>query len=162
VAGTHAAAEEIPMPELVASASATVFVVCCAILCLEMTAFGVATAAVRQRRNLWLNEEDARRFSGTVADIEHRDVARLLRVHRNQLENVVPFFALGLLWVATGAPSRFGAALFIGFTVSRILHPVFYLARMGRLRTAGFTLGFGVLVILSGGLIWRSIVAALG
>jgi glutathione S-transferase len=143
------------MHELVAPAA--VFVVCCAILCLETTGFGVATAVVRRKRNIWLNEEDAQRFSGTVADIEDRDVARLLRVHRNQLENVVPFFALGLLWVATGASGRFGNVLFVGFTASRMLHPIFYLTRMGRLRTACFTLGFGTLVVLAAGLIWRSL-----
>ena len=37
-----------------------------------------ATPLLRQRRNVWLNDEDAKRFSGTVADVEHRDVARLI------------------------------------------------------------------------------------
>ncbi len=145
------------MHEWFGATSVAVFVVCCAILCVEMAACGVATAVTRQKRNIWLNEEDAQRFSGKVVDIEHRDVARLLRLHRNLLENFVPFFALGLLWVATGASTRLGNALFVAFTFSRITHPVFYLARMGRLRTASFTVGFGVLVILAGGVVWHSL-----
>jgi hypothetical protein len=47
--------------------------------------------------------------------------------------------------------------LFVGFTASRLLHSIFYLTRMGRLRTASFTLGFGTLVVLAAGLIWRSV-----
>jgi uncharacterized MAPEG superfamily protein len=134
-----------------------VFVISCSILCVEMAAFAVATALTRQKRNLWLNQEDAQRFSGDVADIEHRDVARLLRVHRNLLENFVPFFALGSLWLATGAAQGFGTALFVAFTLARIVHPIFYLARMGRLRTATFTIGVGVLLILAWGTVWSAI-----
>jgi uncharacterized MAPEG superfamily protein len=152
--------EEAPVIEWLAVKTVPVFVACCAIVCLEMEALAFATPLLRAKRNVWLNEEDAGRFSGTVADVEHRDVARLVRVHRNQLENFVPFFALGLLWIATGASSRFGVALFIAFTLARVAHPIFYLARMGRSRTAAHTLSFIVLVVLAGGVVWRLLAGA--
>jgi len=146
------------MVEWLAAGSAPVFNVCCALIVLEMAALAFATPLLRVKRNVWLNEEDAQRFSGTVADVEHRDVARVIRAHRNQLENFVPFFALGLLWIAGGTSSRVGDGLFVAFTLARIAHLVFYLARMGRLRTASHTVSFIVLLILAGGVAWRSIV----
>lgn len=138
-----------------AGGSTPVFAVCCAILVLEMEALAFATPLVRTKRNVWLNEEDATRFSGVVADVEHRDVARVVRVHRNQLENFAPFFALGLLWIACGGSTALGAALFVTFAIARTAHVAFYLARMGRLCTASHTVSFLVLVILAGGVIWQ-------
>jgi hypothetical protein len=44
-------------------------------------------------------------------------------VHRNLLENFVPFFALGSLWLATSASQGFGTALFVAFTIARISRP---------------------------------------
>src|SRR5882724_9946098 len=145
------------MHALLTIPSISVFAICCAILCLEMIAVGIATALTRQNKNIWLNEEDARRFAGSLADLEQRDVARLLRLHRNQLENFVPFFALGCLWLATGASTAWGAPLFVAFTVSRTLHAVCYLAKRGRLRTGSFTLGVIVLLALGVGVGWRAL-----
>jgi uncharacterized membrane protein YecN with MAPEG domain len=142
--------------EWIATTSATIFTACCAILGLEICGLSVATATLRQKRNVWLNEEDARRFSGTVADTEDRDVARLLRVHRNQIENCVPFFILGLLWVEAEMWSRLAVVLFLAFALSRVLHPLFYLTRRGRLRTASFTLSVVVNAILASGLLYHA------
>jgi uncharacterized MAPEG superfamily protein len=83
--------------------------------------------------------------------LEHRDVARVVRVHRNQLENFAPFFALGLLWLSSEADAGLGAALFATFALARKAHLAFYLARMGRLRTASQTVSFVVLLLLAGG-----------
>jgi uncharacterized MAPEG superfamily protein len=133
------------------------FVVCTTLLVLEMAGLAFATPLLRTTRNLWLNEEDAARFSGTIADVEHRDVARAIRAHRNLLENFASFFALGMLWIMTGQPARLGAGLFALFAVARTAHLGFYLTRRGRLRTASHTVGFLVLVILAGGLLWQAL-----
>lgn len=135
------------------------FTLATAVLCIEMLGLAFATPLLRTKRNVWLNEEDAKRFDGAVADVEHRDVGRVVRVHRNQLENFVPFFALGGLWIALGAPAGVGATLFATFTVARSAHVAFYLARKGRLRTASHTLSFLVLLALVIGVIWRVAVA---
>ena len=147
------------MTERFATGAGPVFVSCCLLVVLLMEGLAFATPLLRVKRNTWLNEEDAARFSGTVADVEHRDVARIVRAHRNQLENFVPFLALGLLWLATAAPGRFGIVLFTAFAVARFVHSIFYLARMGRLRTASHTVSFIVLAILAGGVAWRLLVA---
>jgi prostaglandin-E synthase 1 len=145
------------MVDWFAAGSARVFAVCCAILSLEMVALAFVTPLLRTKRNVWLNEEDARRFAGTVADVEHRDVARVVRAHRNQLENFAPFFALGLLWTASGASPGLGVALFATFALARTAHLAFYLAKMGRMRTASHTVSFVVLLLLAGGVVWRAV-----
>jgi prostaglandin-E synthase 1 len=145
------------MSEWFASGSGRVFVVCCVVLCLELEGLAFATPLLRVKRNVWLNDEDSKRFNGTVADVEDRDVARVVRVHRNHVENFVPFFALGLLWIATGASSRIGIALFAGFTLARVAHAIFYVMRKGRLRTAAHTVGFFILVILAVGVASRAL-----
>jgi glutathione S-transferase len=142
------------------TAAVHAFVLCTTLLVLEMAGLAFATPLLRTKRNVWLNEEDAKRFAGTVADVEDRAVARLVRVHRNSLENFAPFFALGLLWLLTGANVQLGAWLFVVFTVARTAHLCFYLVRRRRLRTASHTLAFLVLVILAGGLLWRGLVGA--
>ena len=136
--------------------SARAFALCCTIVCVEMMALAFVTPLLRTKRNRWLNEEDAKRFSGTVADCEHPDVARVVRVHGNQLESFVPFFALGLLWLTFGGRGRLGVALFAAFALARSAHIFFYLTRRGRLRTASHTLSFFVLVALAGLLAWRA------
>jgi uncharacterized MAPEG superfamily protein len=139
------------------SVATTAFVLCTALLVLEMLGLAFAIPLLRTKRNVWLNEEDAARYSGTVTDVEHRDVARVVRVHRNQVENFVPFFALGLIWVLRGDSAALGAALFALFAVARSAHVVFYLTRRGRLRTASHTVSFLVLVVLAGSLLWRAL-----
>jgi uncharacterized membrane protein YecN with MAPEG domain len=130
------------------------FVVCVALLCLEMMALAFATPLLRTKRNVWLNEEDAKRFDGAIADVEHREVARVVRVHRNQIENFVPFFALGASWIALGAWPVVGTALFVTFALARSAHVVFYFARKGRFRTASHTVSFLVLLALVVGVVW--------
>jgi uncharacterized MAPEG superfamily protein len=141
------------MHALLDSIAMQAFVLCTTLLVLEMAGLAFATPILRTTRNVWLNEEDAARFSGTLADIEHRDVARTIRAHRNLLENFASFFALGLLWILRGLPARWGAGLFALFALARTAHLGFYLTCRGRLRTASHTVGFLVLVILAGGLI---------
>ena len=126
--------------------SARAFALSCTVVCLEMLTLALVTPILRTKRNRWLNEEDAKRFSGTVADVEHPDVARVIRVHRNQPENFVPFFALGLLWLLFGGHGRLGVALFAVFALARTAHIFFYLTRRGQLRTASHTLSLIVLV----------------
>jgi uncharacterized MAPEG superfamily protein len=145
------------MSECFRGPCAVVFVASVVLLCVEMMSLAFATPLLRTKRNVWLNDEDAKRFAGTVADVEDRDVARLVRVHRSLLENFAPFFALGVAWIALGAPSRTGMGLFATFALARSAHVVFYLSRRGRLRTASHTLSFLVLLALVVGVVWAAV-----
>jgi prostaglandin-E synthase 1 len=133
-----------------------VFSVCAAVLCLKMIAVGHYTGLTRIRRKAYLNPEDAKTFSrieefGTV---EHPDVARGLRAHRNDLESTLPFLAIGLVYVLAGPPVLMAQVLLIAFTVFRCAFSVFYLRAMQPWRSATFTLGELCLLTMLVQILW--------
>ncbi|MCA9774193.1 MAG: MAPEG family protein, partial [Myxococcales bacterium] len=102
----------------------------------------------RFRTGAWLNPEDARwvgKGKPAVAE-EHPAVQRAQRAMRNDFENLIPFFVLGALYVATGA-SALGAAAYFGvFTVARVAHGVFYLNAVQPWRNFSYLAGLLVLI----------------
>ena len=109
-----------------------------------MLASAVYTGTRRQKVGGFINQEDAKTFgqSGTVAKPEEApEVARALRVQRNDLENIPLFFAIGLIYVLTGA-SSVGAAVLCGlFALARVAHTVVYLRGMQPARAICFVTG---------------------
>ncbi|MBI4955288.1 MAG: MAPEG family protein [Myxococcales bacterium] len=117
------------------------FAVAATVLALQMVALALWTGTVRTRRKVFSNPEDARLTKTELAEREHEDVRRVQRAHQNALENAVPFFAIGLLYAATG-PSQVGAlGYFVTFVAARGLHSVFYLAGKQPFRTLSFAVG---------------------
>ena len=135
-----------------------VFSVSCALLTFLLAGLSLATALRRAKVKVFTNPEDAARFPGaTVADFDHSDVARLVRVHRNVLENFVPYFALGTLWLGLGVSAGVAPWLFAVFTVSRGAHVALFLAKQSRARSVAHAIGFFVLIVLAGGVLYRMI-----
>ncbi|XP_066291823.1 microsomal glutathione S-transferase 1-like isoform X2 [Branchiostoma lanceolatum] len=99
------------------------------------------TTYTRFSRGVFANPEDVKGNKGAVARLDHPDVERVRRLHRNDLENIPAFLAVGLLYVLTG-PSP-GVALwhFRVFTAARCLHTVSYLAAVQPWRALGFIAG---------------------
>lgn len=56
----------------------------------------------------------------------HEDVERCRRAHLNDLENVIPFIIIGLLFILTEPNVKVGAWLFRIVGIVRILHSIFY------------------------------------
>lgn len=54
------------------------------------------------------------------------EVERVRRAHRNDLENVLPFFVIGLLYVLTNPAENLAINLFRGFAISRLVHSFVY------------------------------------
>lgn len=129
------------------------YAVCSAIVALQLLALALWTGTVRVMRKKWVNPEDARFNKGENVEVDHPDVARVKRAHTNLLENAVPFFVVGLLYVLTGADEAGAQAYFFTFTGARLLHTVFYLGGLQPFRTLSFgvgvlaTIGMGVQVI---------------
>jgi len=112
------------MPQMMNDAAFRAYAIACSILVLKMAAAGILTAATRSRVKQFLNPEDARVLGGADVTQEHPDVMRMLRMHRNDLENILPFFTVGLIFVLMGA-SAFGAQVyFYTFTAARIVHTI--------------------------------------
>lgn len=117
------------------------YALCVIVLILKMNATGIFTAMTRARLKVALNAEDAARFGAQLTTAEHPDVDRVLRAHRNDLENIPSFFLLGLIAVMVGAPVLGMQITFIAFTAARVVHTVSYVKAMQPWRSMSFGIG---------------------
>ncbi|CAL8277986.1 unnamed protein product [Gadus morhua 'NCC'] len=87
------------------------------------------TAYYRFTRGAFSNEEDVRGKSEEQKKRllrNHPDVDRVRRCHQNDLENVVPFVLVGLLYSLTGPDAATAITYFRVFAASRLCHTVAY------------------------------------
>jgi uncharacterized MAPEG superfamily protein len=111
------------------------------LIAFQLLLLGGYTGAVRNRVKKTLNAEDVTTLKQEGVEVEHPDVQRTQRAHRNAIESAVPFFAVGLLYALSG-PSTLGAqAYFFTFLAARVLHSIFYLAGKQPFRTISFAIG---------------------
>jgi glutathione S-transferase len=69
-------------------------------------------------------------------------VDRSRRMHRNDLENIPAFLAIGLAFVTTDPTALLATLLFYGFVIARLLHAVAYATKQSHeIRAALYTLG---------------------
>jgi prostaglandin-E synthase 1 len=129
------------MPPFVDDPAFRLYALCSIILGLKMYAIGVYTGRVRSRRGYLLNAEDARGSKRKVSTTEHPEVERVLRAHRNDLENIPMFWALGLIAVFSQAPLLGLQIAFIAFTVGRLVHSYAYVNELSPWRGLGFGVG---------------------
>ena len=147
--------------ELTSNPVFTVFAVCAAVLCLKMIVVGHYTGLTRIRRAVYLNPEDAKAFSKIeeFTTVEHPDVERGLRAHRNDLESTLPFLAIGLVYVLVGPPVLLAKVLLITFTAMRCVFSFFYLRALQPWRSASFTVAELCLLIMLGQILWWGLVS---
>jgi prostaglandin-E synthase 1 len=127
------------------------YAICSSILALQALFLGAKTAATRARHKGFLNPEDGKVSFADAAFVdgrEHPDTARVQRAHRNLLEALPLFYALGLIYVLAGAPTLGATICFLGFTLARVLHTVAYLNALQPWRTIFFALGMLSLVAM--------------
>ena len=73
-------------------------------------------------------------------------MAHALRTQRNDGEDIPLFFAIGLIYVLSGA-SAFGAAVYCWtFTVARVLHTLAYTHHLQPWRALSYGLGYACIV----------------
>ncbi|XP_004592649.1 microsomal glutathione S-transferase 1 [Ochotona princeps] len=115
----------------------------------KMMFMSTATAFYRLTRKVFANPEDCASFGkGENAKKFLRTddrVERVRRAHLNDLENIVPFLGIGLLYSLSG-PDPFTAILhFRIFVGARIYHTISYLLPLPQPnRALSFFAGFGV------------------
>ncbi|NXC03358.1 MGST1 transferase, partial [Orthonyx spaldingii] len=102
-----------------------------AIVLLKMMLMSLITAYFRMTRKAFANPEDtaafgkgesAKKYLRTDADVE-----RVRRGHLNDLENIVPFVGIGLLYALSSPELSMALLHFRIFTGARILHTFAYL-----------------------------------
>ena len=136
------------------------YAICVSILAFKMLLSAFYTGSRRQRHQTYINAEDARTFGRqgtTSAEVDSAEVAHALRIQRNDLENIPTFFAVGLVYVLSGASPLGATAYFWTFTVARLVHTVAYMRRIQPLRAICY--GVGALCVV--GMIVQILLAAL-
>lgn len=135
------------MDALLSNPAVQLFGITYLILVFKMLAVGWCTSYFRIRDKTYATPEDYRLQGLTPAAAVNENVERTRRAHRNDLENILPYFGVGLIYALTG-PSLLAAGIyFIGFTAARVLHSVFYIMEMQPHRTIAF--GVAQLLLLA-------------
>ena len=133
---------------------------CAAILGLKMLLSAVYTGTRRSRHQGYVNAEDATAFGqpgAAAAESEAPEVAHALRIQRNDLENIPLFFAIGLIYVITGA-SHFGAVVYCWtFTIARIVHTYCYVNRVQPGRAVSYVVGAIATLLMILHVLWRTL-----
>ncbi|XP_071499867.1 microsomal glutathione S-transferase 1-like [Diadema antillarum] len=106
------------------------FVTYVTIVLLKMVFMSPVTGFFRVTRKVYANQEDTvgQGVKDNKTIMNDPVVERVRRCHLNDLENIVPFFGLGLLYALfSGASISTLLWHYRIFTVSRLLHTVVYL-----------------------------------
>ena len=136
------------------------YAVTCVVLSCNLIFLWAYRGAARNKCKSTPNPEDATRFNATLADIDPPEIARVLRAHANAQASIVPFLALGLVYVLGGGPRGPALLYFSIFTVARWLHSWAYLAGRQPLRTLFFVVASVALFGLMGHVVWLLLAGA--
>lgn len=130
------------MDELLGNPAFRTYAVCSAILAIKMLLTGNYTTMQRMRTKGFVNPEDAAAFGGTPSEQEHPAVAHALRIQRNDLENIPLFWAIGLVFVLSGASASAAVWYCWTFTIARLVHWVVYLNHLQPWRALCYFVGY--------------------
>ncbi|KAK9975838.1 hypothetical protein ABG768_021070 [Culter alburnus] len=122
------------------------------IVILKMMLMSLVTSYFRLTKQVFANIED----TTLVKTTEDRkklvrldpDVERVRRCHQNDLENIVPFVMVGLLYALTGPDLSTALLHFRVFVGSRIIHTVTYVMALPQ-PSRGLAFGVGLFTTLS-------------
>uniref|UniRef100_W8BV24 Microsomal glutathione S-transferase 1 n=1 Tax=Ceratitis capitata TaxID=7213 RepID=W8BV24_CERCA len=96
-----------------------------AVLVLKMLFMSLLTGLMRFRTQTFANPEDLLDKRLKVK-FDNPDVERVRRAHRNDLENIIPFFVIGFLYVLTDPIPGLAINLFRAVGIARIVHTIVY------------------------------------
>ncbi|KAL5005497.1 hypothetical protein ScPMuIL_018953 [Solemya velum] len=101
------------------------------VVLLKTIFLGPSTVVCRFVKKAFANQEDTKLATSkgkTLAvNLSDPDVERVRRCHQNDIENVVPFVLIGLLYVLVGPSATVAVYHFRVFAASRIFHTFAYL-----------------------------------
>ncbi|XP_072255971.1 microsomal glutathione S-transferase 1 [Pyxicephalus adspersus] len=118
-----------------------------AVVLLKMMLMSLITSYYRLTRNVFANLEDAIGHvkGGDAKKYVRTDerVERVRRCHLNDIENIVPFVGIGLVYTLSNPELSIALLHFRIFATSRILHTIFYLTPLPQpSRALSFFIGF--------------------
>lgn len=128
------------MDELMSNPAFQTYAVCSSILVIKMMLSGNYTTFMRFQTRRFASAEDVAAFGGSTD--QDPSVVRAMRIQSNDGENILPFLAIGLIYVLSGA-TAFGATVYFWtFTVARLLHTVAYTAGLQPWRAIFYGVGY--------------------
>lgn len=142
------------------------YVVCASLLVLKMAAMSWLTVYRMLRINGGMrNPEDANPGRanphprpGQLDPVDY--VERVRRIHQNDQENLLPFLAIGWLYVLTQPDPLLAKALLYGYVLTRLLHFAAYLgARPHEWRAMLWTAGSLVMIGMALATLWAGLQA---
>ncbi|XP_055615843.1 microsomal glutathione S-transferase 1-like [Toxorhynchites rutilus septentrionalis] len=115
------------------------------ILVVKMLAMSQLTSLTRFRKMAFANPEDVSPLSRKLKPkFDDPDVERMRRAHRNDLENILPFFVVAFLYLLTRPDPTLATHLIRAAAIGRIVHSIVYavivLPQPARLLSYGMTL----------------------
>lgn len=128
------------------------FIFYAAVVLLKTTLMSLWTSRHRIAKNVHTSPEDYRMTGSKPSVSLDPHVERVRRCHLNDLENVLPFVLIGLLFVLVGPEYSYAVLLFRLFAGSRILHTLVYLNEVPQPARA---LCFGAGQVVMGLMIWE-------
>ena len=128
----------------------SVYALCVVALFFKMLAISGYQGYFRMRFVTFTNPEDAAVFKRSAHAEERPEVTRGVQAWRNDLENVPLFIALGGLAITLNASALGVSWMCSLFTAARVLHTLFYLARVQPWRTVSYAVGILNLIGLAG------------
>ncbi len=121
------------------------------VLSLNILGLWVQSGFVRAMSKTTMNTEDASSVSqGHLWSKPFAEVARVLRAHRNAVDDIIPFLVLGLVFVMLGGSARVMQIAAGVFVVARLAHSVAYVRHVQPYRTLSFAIGLTATVVLTG------------
>uniref|UniRef100_A0A3B3ZQK2 Microsomal glutathione S-transferase 1 n=1 Tax=Periophthalmus magnuspinnatus TaxID=409849 RepID=A0A3B3ZQK2_9GOBI len=126
-----------------------------AIVTVKLLLMGPLTAYYRITRKVlaFANPEDAAAHSSKPEEKKqlvrtNEDVERARRCHQNDLESIVPFVLVGLLYALTGPDPAWALLHFRVFVCSRLVHTVAYVMALPQ-PSRGLSWAVGLMTTLS-------------
>ncbi|XP_018803484.1 PREDICTED: microsomal glutathione S-transferase 1-like [Bactrocera latifrons] len=96
-----------------------------AVLVLKLLFMSLRTGRLRFKTRTFLNPEDLVK-KGFKVGFDNPDIERVRRAHLNDLENLLPFFVIGFLYVLIDPTPALAINLFRIVGIARIVHTIVY------------------------------------
>jgi glutathione S-transferase len=135
--------------DLLAQPAVRVFAFWYLILVLKMLMLIFRTSATRMRLSSFASPEDYAAVGAAPAagdGTPDERVERLRRALLNDLENILPFFGVGLIYALSGPSLGMARFLIGGFALARVAHTIFYVRGLQPHRSVAFLLGMTFLL----------------
>jgi len=113
------------------------------ILALKMLVLITLISRARMRAGNFVSPEDYAMAGREkpLAAVPDESIERLRRALANDVENILPFFGIGLIYALSGPSLTWARVLLAGFAVARIIHTVAYVRGQQPHRSLAFIIG---------------------